>query len=231
MQMTQTYSHEELLAQDLRVEFNENMGKTVFVSHQWLGSDHPDPEFKQMKMFQDAFRQAMSKLKQIPVSALDEVLVPGAKALPTSALRSETLFLWYDYFSCPQMHNEALFYDRVANLRSQLSKAVDSIPAYLGKCSFFFALCPTLENTAKSGLISATSWAHRGWCCAERAFRELSDDPRWIMVRAAPTWKWSRAHQSPWARCRAKAASPCHRTRPSLSRCWRQCSSASSCAW
>ena len=115
---------------------------------------------------------------------MDEVLVPGAKALPTSALRSEPLFLWYDYFSCPQMHNEALFSDRVTNLHSQLSKAVDSIPAYLGKCSFFFALCPTLENTAKSGLISATSWADRGWCCAERAFRELSDDPRWIMVKS-----------------------------------------------
>lgn len=52
MQMTQIYSHEELLAQDLLVEFNENMSKAVFVTHQWLGSDRPDPEFQQMKIFQ-----------------------------------------------------------------------------------------------------------------------------------------------------------------------------------
>ena len=28
--------------------FEKKLGKAAFVSHQWVGQGHPDPEFKQM---------------------------------------------------------------------------------------------------------------------------------------------------------------------------------------
>ena len=46
--------------------------------------------------------------------------------LSTSRLRASPLFVWYDYFSCPQLENK-----HFSNQTSNLAKAVDSIPAYV----------------------------------------------------------------------------------------------------
>ena len=85
------------------VEFEETLGQAAFVSHQWVGRNHPDPEFKQMRVLQDALRHVMSDLKNIPLDMNSEALVPGCKCLDTAKLRSKPLFVWYDYFSCPQL--------------------------------------------------------------------------------------------------------------------------------
>ena len=39
------------------VLFERSMGKAAFISHQWVGESHPDPEFRQMSVLQDALRQ------------------------------------------------------------------------------------------------------------------------------------------------------------------------------
>ena len=52
----------------------------------------------------------------------------------------EALFVWYDYFSCPQWECH------VTNQRDDYNQAnaINSIPGYIAKCKFFVALCPTL---------------------------------------------------------------------------------------
>ena len=35
--------HEALKEEGLVVQFDESMGKAIFVSHQWLSKEHPDP--------------------------------------------------------------------------------------------------------------------------------------------------------------------------------------------
>ena len=176
MQMEEVLPHEELKAKNVLVEFEERMGKAAFVSHQWVDAAHPDPEGKQLRVFQDALKHAMS-LREISLDAVTATVMPSAKGLQASELWSSALFFWYDYFSCPQLEKSR------SETNEQL-KAIDSIPAYVSSCAFFFALCPVVENPSETRLLTPASWAERGWCRVERAVREFSVDTTWIMVRS-----------------------------------------------
>ena len=170
--------HEELKAKGILVVFDKSMGNAAFISHQWVGNNHPDPEFKQMQVLQAALRHIMSDLKHIPLDVVTEMVLPGSKDLPTSKLVEKELFIWYDYFSCPQMESAN------KGSRSDLSKAIESIPAYVASCAFFFVLCPVIENENLQKIFSPRSWARRGWCRLERACCELGQNQSWIVVKA-----------------------------------------------
>lgn len=189
LEMIKVEPHEVLKAKNLLVDFQGTMGKAAFVSHQWVTNDHPDPEFKQMRILQDALKEIMGNLQKIPVDVVTEAAEGHIKPLPTSKLLSEPLFFWYDYFSCPQK-------DRLGSLsmtsmfdqdghRTKLMDAINSIPAYVDECSFFFALVPVLQNPSRTGLITPLTWQARGWCRLERACGELSQQHSWIMVKSA----------------------------------------------
>jgi len=151
--MSKVETHEQLKAQDLLVEFRKNTGQAAFLSHEWLDIGHPDAECKQMRVLQDALKHMMGNLHSIPVDLASEGFGEGVKPLPTSKL-SGPLFFWYDYFSCPQMDDEWS--------RGVLLDAINSIPAYVDECSFFFALVPVLEHP--NHVLTPSSWHHRGWC-------------------------------------------------------------------
>ncbi|CAE7529769.1 yacO [Symbiodinium necroappetens] len=93
--------------------------------------------------------------------------------MPSSGLNSEPLFFWYDYFSCPQLEKSESFH-----------KAVDSIPAYVARCAFFFVLAPVIENTDLGAVFTEVSWAQRGWCLVERLCRELSEEAPLIVIKS-----------------------------------------------
>eukprot|EP00435_Cladocopium_sp_Y103_P055521 s1248_g18.t1 len=166
--------HEALKARGVLVEFQMNMGNAAFVSHQWVASSHPDPECRQMKVLQDALKNMMGNLKSIPSDVISEAQNPNLKPLPTSKILAEPLFFWYDYFSCPQ---------KGALSEASAHDAINSIPAYVDECSFFFALVPVLENPSGTNMISPLTWNSRGWCRLERSCRELSQSHSWIQVK------------------------------------------------
>eukprot|EP00438_Fugacium_kawagutii_P024610 Skav227269 [mRNA] locus=scaffold3803:33616:34630:- [translate_table: standard] len=56
---------EALLRDGVLVRFNETLGKAMFVSHQWLSNTHPDPQGKQLKVFQQAMRNLLSGSIQV----------------------------------------------------------------------------------------------------------------------------------------------------------------------
>lgn len=179
LQMVEVEPHEELKAKGLVIEFDKNLGNAAFVSHQWLGRDNPDPQFEQFRVLQQALRHVMHNLDLVPLDAYTETIVPQAKPLHTSVLRAKLLWIWYDYFSCPQLE-AALSQGKHS---CSLLRAIDSIPAYVAECSFFFALCPIIESQDGSKLRTASSWSQRGWCRLERVCRELCQDSSWIMVK------------------------------------------------
>ncbi|CAE7678059.1 ANKHD1, partial [Symbiodinium sp. CCMP2456] len=135
----------------------------MFVSHQWAGCDHPDPYFSQFKVLQDALRNVMEGSSLISGTAFE--LYTGQQSLISAEdLCSMPLFIWYDYFSCPQsFHGE----------QSRLM-AIDSIPAYVERCRFFVALCPPIRHKTIDTVLNKQTWSKRGWCRLERAARELS---------------------------------------------------------
>ena len=100
--------------------------------------------------------------------------------LPTAAFKASRIFLWYDYFSCPQLNNKS---NGQLGEEDDLSRAVGSILAYVARSEFFFALCPVVETENLSKVFSSHTWAQRGWCRVEVEMRKLSPDPSWIMIR------------------------------------------------
>ncbi|CAE7554000.1 unnamed protein product [Symbiodinium sp. CCMP2592] len=186
LKMTEVRPHERLLAEGIVVEFRDNMGKALFVSHQWVGTQHPDPEGTQLRVLQQALRFAMSEIKYIPLDFVTELSIPSAKGLPAAALLSNPVFVWYDYFSCPQL--EGMQQEDPPSGRNgprlTLADAISSIPTYIAACSFFVALCPIIQLPQQSQVLSPGTWAARGWCAVERTCRELSRDESWIMVKS-----------------------------------------------
>eukprot|EP00435_Cladocopium_sp_Y103_P043070 s2867_g12.t1 len=201
LEMVEVKAHEDLKAEGKLVEFHEQMGQAAFVSHQWVSKGHPDPDCRQLRFLQDALRNIISTVNgTIPKDLVTEAFVPTAKGIPTRDFRSRPLFLWYDYFSCPQLeaYVSSIEVDRELDpmdqsismqlnhtTNSRLGRAVDSIPAYIARCAFFFVLCPVIESADGHHILSPSSWAQRGWCRAERTIRELSQSESYIIIKSS----------------------------------------------
>ncbi|CAK9079345.1 Transient receptor potential channel pyrexia [Durusdinium trenchii] len=177
MKMDKIKPHEELLAGGELTIFQKSLGKAAFVSHQWIGKGHPDPEFKQMQVLQDSLQNLISGTSEVNVDLVTEAVYFRSKGINASEWQAQNLYLWYDYFSCPQ----------AAHVSEQgLQKAISSIPSYVSRCDFFVALCPVLSNPEETETFSEHSWAHRGWCRVERVVYELTfNQGSWIMVKSA----------------------------------------------
>ena len=117
------------------------------MSHQWIGGRHPDPYCEQLQVLQDALRRLRSEVQVVHPSFVTEFTQPTCKSLPTKKLFLKPLFLWYDYCSCPQ-HSQ-----------HSLEMAIGSIPKYIARCLFFFALCPVIAGHTSSRLFTQYTWA------------------------------------------------------------------------
>ena len=159
------------------------MGNAGFVSHQWVAVTHPDPELKQMQVLQEVLRHLLQGNGHVSLDYVTEAGVPSAKSISCEAFQAKPLFLWYDYFSVPQL--EQSYWEEHRAIADEQAKAVSTIPCYVAKCLFFFALCPTIESHFKGEVLNTRTWAQRGWCRLERASRELSENSNWILIQSA----------------------------------------------
>ena len=166
------------------MDFSDFLGRAAFVSHQWLTKTHPDPEFRQMRILQDAVKRMLTSSGSISLDPATEAVVPTAKPRPMRDFQTKALFFWYDYFSCPQLTHANEVVVQKTNSRLQQADAISSIPAYVAKCDFFLALCPVLDCPVEGRVLSPATWSSRGWCRLERAARELSPNKTWILVRS-----------------------------------------------
>ena len=132
------------------------------MSHQWLTQRHPDPDFKQIGILQDAVRRILSSSGSISLDPVTEAVVQTAKPFPMKDFQRQVLFFWYDYFSCPQLqYPTPVAHDHEADIPQQ-SSAINSIPAYVARCDFFLALCPVLPSDSEGKVITAGTWSTLG---------------------------------------------------------------------
>ena len=164
------------------VVFSDELGRAAFVSHQWLAKDHPDPDFKQMRTLQNALKHILNSAGALSMDFITEGVVPTAKPLRMQEFQVQTLYVWYDYFSCPQLQCQGQASDETDYLHQ--ASAISSIPAYISECHFFFALCPVLDCPLQGKVLTARTWSSRGWCRLERAARELSPNSTWILIQS-----------------------------------------------
>eukprot|EP00439_Symbiodinium_sp_Y106_P058446 s2342_g8.t1 len=188
LNMTRVEPHEDLKARGELTVFSEDIGRAAFVSHQWLAKHHPDPDFKQMHTLQGAVRRLLRGRGFVSLDGTTESAVRTAKPFPMKAFQARSLFLWYDYFSCPQLEQRKS-YGADDGDGSQQANAINSIPAYVCKSHFFLALCPVLDCPFEAHVLSVQTWSRRGWCRLERAARELSPDSLWILIESETSMK------------------------------------------
>ncbi|CAE7584650.1 ankrd52 [Symbiodinium natans] len=165
-----------MLEAGLLTLFVESLGRALFVSHEWLGKSHPDPDSRQLKVLQDALKNIMSGRSRVGLPIVTEMYY-GRLPCPTAAdLKSKPLFIWYDYLCVPQGSSP----DAIKNRQH----AINSIPSYVARCEYFVILCPELQHMDQPRILSQSSWADRGWCRTERLARELAarDDGFMIVV-------------------------------------------------
>ncbi|CAE7717217.1 Psmd10, partial [Symbiodinium sp. CCMP2456] len=164
LDMVEMKTFEELSREHGIVEFDEKHGACMFISHQWASVDHPDPELHQLRVLQEAMKNILrGSSAQISPNIVIE-LCGLATAVSSSRLTERPLFVWYDYFCCPQ--NSASAEDR--------KMAIRSIPSYVELCQHFVILCPPVRHAEHQSLLSKTTWATRGWCRLELVVRHLS---------------------------------------------------------
>ncbi|CAE7612727.1 ANKRD44 [Symbiodinium microadriaticum] len=178
LQMKHLKTHEEMLQVGALVEFSTDLGRAMFVSHEWLSNRHPDPNAEQLQILQQALRNIASGSSNICVPVATEIMF-GRLQLPRADSVGVDLYIWYDYFCCPQHSSNAASVHRQA--------AIDSIPTYVSQCYFFVILCPALKHVDQCRTLSQSSWALRGWCRCERVARELAarEDGYIIVIESA----------------------------------------------
>ena len=88
----------------------------------------------------------------VPASLAIEMYVGDRAKITGAEISSRPLFVWYDYFSCPQAADE----------RQHRDMAIISIPSYVERCRFFAVLCPHVRHEDNDTLLSKHSWAERG---------------------------------------------------------------------
>ncbi|CAE7232889.1 unnamed protein product, partial [Symbiodinium microadriaticum] len=168
LEMAEILPHEVLLADGVLTLFDRSKGQAMFVSHQWIGVGHPDPTLQQLRVLQDAISNSLKGLCHASVDVITEVLFGLRSWSLAEALKSKPVFVWYDYFSCPQQRKKA------PDPEGSLQHAIDSIPAYVSKCSLFVALCPAVESADQSRVYNRSTWLDRGWCRLEWTMWNLS---------------------------------------------------------
>eukprot|EP00435_Cladocopium_sp_Y103_P038318 s2567_g10.t1 len=139
----------------------------IFVSHQWLGTAHPDPLGEQMSVLRGALRGMIDGSQQVDVDVVSAI--KGQPALSfTNTTRKNVAegYIFLDWFAIPQVtsRQEGVNED---STRSKAALAVHSIPAYVEMCNVFIALVPELRHTATKNPCNYASWLSRGWCRAE----------------------------------------------------------------
>ena len=132
-----------------------------------------------MRILQNALKRILNGSGSVSLDFITESVVQTARPLPMRELQMKTLYFWYDYFSCPQLEGQI---DKTTSLHQ--ANAIASIPAYIARCKFFFALCPVLDCPFEGKVLTAATWSRRGWCRLERAARELSPNSTWILIQS-----------------------------------------------
>jgi len=148
----------------------------IFISHQWLGVSMPDPTGAQLAVLREVLRGLIDGSLKVEADLTSMDMGKGLK--PAVLQRVSKGYLFLDWFAIPQITarthgiNEAT---ELEEIRTDASKAVQSIPAYVEACDLFIALVPDLVHADTGKRCNYLTWLSRGWCRAELWCRLLSN--------------------------------------------------------
>ncbi|CAE7334730.1 unnamed protein product [Symbiodinium sp. CCMP2592] len=160
----------------------------VFISHQWLGREHPDPHGERLHVLQDFLRGLICLQVQIEHDPTTQFFMKGRKLTKAECRNLQHAYLWLDYFCVPQAPE--------ATEEEQI-KYIFSIPFYVDACELFLAMVPRCYNEAGEPC-GLPTWLQRGWCRTEmwcKLLSDASDIPIAVVTRGDsaefPTMRWT----------------------------------------
>lgn len=164
MKMTEMQPHQVLKQQGVLKTYTDDMsGKIIGVSHQWLGHSTPDPDGLHLKTLQNVLARLMSgQVKSVEwywLQALVFMNAPPPKGSWKAALPG--MYVWLDFLSMPQIGHGGE--DELVGA----AQAVQSIPAYMERCSLLMAIAPPAIHKDNKGVCNFATWRGRGWCRTE----------------------------------------------------------------
>jgi len=166
LELDRLIPHQEAMAQGLLTEYSsETQGKVIGVSHQWLGRSEPDPNGDHLRTLQGLLQSMISgRFSTIEFHWLHALTfsLPAIKPNFKKALRSS--YIWIDYLSLPQFNMRG---PTDATTQQHVAQAIQSIPAYMERCSMLWVLAPTCQHKDTGEVCNYATWRSRGWCRAE----------------------------------------------------------------
>ncbi|CAK9051405.1 Receptor-interacting serine/threonine-protein kinase 4 (Ankyrin repeat domain-containing protein 3) (PKC-delta-interacting protein kinase) [Durusdinium trenchii] len=166
-------AHAELQAKGLLHQWRPEMF-VIFVSHQWLSFEHPDPKGEQASFLRAALRNVINGTTQVEMDMVTESGGPGFPCEGRRWIAGGYLFL--DWFAIPQVTARAAGVNEDV-VKSDAAKAVQSIPAYVEVANIFLGLVCPLQHYETGSICNFSSWLSRGWCRAELWCHVLSNKP------------------------------------------------------
>lgn len=170
----------------------------IFVSHQWLGTRHPDPKGKQFQILQNALRKILDGTSTVSRDIASEFYGDTKRFTDEDRSRLQNAYLWLDWLSVPQAPVKiSQVFDRaqtddldpaVRSLRTTHRVVLEkrgslttqdvhilSIPTFVQQSDVFLALVPTLQHEDTGFPVNFVSWFDRGWCRMEMWCKMLSE--------------------------------------------------------
>eukprot|EP00928_Gymnodinium_smaydae_P095841 TRINITY_DN8323_c0_g5_i1.p1 TRINITY_DN8323_c0_g5~~TRINITY_DN8323_c0_g5_i1.p1 ORF type:complete len:539 (-),score=79.80 TRINITY_DN8323_c0_g5_i1:171-1787(-) len=191
----------ELKARGLVFPWKPEHGAVNFLSHEWLGFGHPDPDGVQLRCMQEVLR-AVIRGERIFRSDKDWELyskrVNYSKVYKDSSTRGSTRrsaysvekddvmseqdfvasvaegCVWLDYAAIPQVGVREAAVDVSEKFREAQQKAVNSIPAYVEAATNLWVMAPSCIHVDRKTECNYATWSRRGWCRVEDWVNEFS---------------------------------------------------------
>ena len=150
LKLSELRSHQELRAAGKLVRWHASMKAVFFLSHQWTSFTRPDHSNMQLRTVQRLLsRMIQGNLPDTAPSFTDAFRFASSVKVTSREWKelAPHAYIWLDYISVPQVGTYTELATDSAGQESDLMKAVNSIPAYIEKCSHFFTIC----NPGKTG--------------------------------------------------------------------------------
>ena len=189
--------HESLLDKGL-VAYAPEGAPILFVSHQWVSFDHPDPQSVQLRALQcvltavldgdimskfeleewEGFARGVDKRKT--ASAAHAASLAQMQHNLTQESFAEEIkrsVIWWDFFSIPQKREAGALEAGITGVDSGDSpqlRAIKSIPYYIERSSYFIVVAPATTHQDTGKPCNLESWRSRGWCRLEEMANFLS---------------------------------------------------------
>lgn len=175
--------HQQLLAEGRLVQWTLGMF-VLFVSHQWVGRRHCDPNGEQMAILRSFLRAVIDGTTKVQSGLIQFLIFQRMASLsPQDRQKIANGYIWLDWASIPQL---TMRVGDEPSMEQEVQNAIESIPAYADASDMFMVLCPPVRHVDTMEMCSRETWERRGWCRLEMAAAVFSETQKpLVMISSA----------------------------------------------